>query len=236
MIVAIEAIDAGGGATQTEAVMQHMKKSRVYDWDVRKHDFPHYQTVAGGVVGRILRGDTVIISEQMFVAEARREWIKPSDLFAALKKHWDRDKAVIIQSVMVADRLEWLPLLVEYAQAPNNLLILDRYKMSGVAYGAGDGLEANWVRNIMCSLPDADLNILLDITVEESRQRRPHRRDLYEMNLPKLELVREAYLREFNELGAPEYIILDGSLPVRDLTLRIVDAIWKRMDLISSFQ
>jgi thymidylate kinase len=213
-----------------------MRKSRVYDWDVRKHDFPHYQTVAGGVVGRILRGDTIVISEQVFLAEARREWIRPADVFAALKKQWSRDKAVVIQSVMVADRLEWLPMLVEYAQESNNLLILDRYKMSGVAYGAGDGLEANWVRAVLNCLPDADLNVLLDITVEESKQRRPKRRDFYELDLPKLQIVRETYLREFDELGEPDYLIFDGSKPARDLTHEIVNAIWKKIDVLNRIQ
>lgn len=210
MIVAIEGIDAAGKKTQADAIVVAMRSTGFLDWPIRQHDFPHYETTAGGVIGRILRGE-IGISE-------------------------GRDKAVIMQSVFVANRLEWLALLVEYAQTPSNLLVLDRYKLSGVAFGAAEGLEAEWVRMVQSCLPDADLNLFLDISVEESVRRRPVRRDLNESDLGKQQRARDAYRYEFIK-GIEEdpfsHLIVDGSQHTEIITQEIVSAIWQRLHMCS---
>lgn len=250
MIVAIEGIDASGKATQTEAVRQFFLREQFSSQikTVKKHDFPHYQTQAGGVVGKILRGEMLVVSQpalnydlhELCSTVSRRDTTSLIDSIGTfqqkLKREWTREKAIIIQSVMICDRLEHLPMLVEFAMDPSNLLILDRFKMSGVAYGVADGLDLQWVDMIQSCIPDADLNIMLDISVEESKRRRPERRDYYETNFEKLEHIREIYLAEFSrraDASAGEYLILDGSIGPDSLKERIVSAIWKRMNIFS---
>lgn len=226
MIVAIEGIDGCGKATQAEAVRVAFL---LKEWDVMKHDFPHYSTTAGGVVGRILRGEVLVATRDQMMSERDDDITMMCDDVAKL---WSRDKAVILQSVMVADRLEHLPLLVRFAQSHNNLLVLDRYKLSGVAYGAAEGLEADWIRIVQSCMPDADLNILLDLTVKESVKRRPERRDQNERNLDKQQRVRDIYLSEFyrgQEMTPDEFRVVDGSGSAESITQQIVEAIWHKL-------
>ncbi len=232
MIVAIEGIDAAGKNEQSKRLYEWFTKHDSLTFsNVRQHDFPHYETTAGGVVGRILRGETLVLSDVLL---HHRDNLPGTDL-DSLRAMWSRDKAIVIQSVMIADRLEWMPLLVEYAQSPHNLLLLDRYKMSGVAYGAADGLEANWIRTVQSCIPDADLNVLLDITVEESRKRRPERRDYYEKQFDKLHRARGYYLREFNSIAASDpasCLVVAGDQDPDSIVLQIVDAISRKIDSI----
>ena len=199
---------------------------------------------AGGVVGRILRGDLLIVPANEIHEVVRLEIPRPQDLTARLARSWSKDKAAIIQSVMIADRLEHLHLLVEFANSPSNLLILDRYKISGLAYGCADGLESSWLQLIQSVLPDADLTVLLDVSVEESKRRRPERRDYYETNYNKLEEVRSNYLAIFKELCDAQsgerpdesYLVVDGSLPPSKVSQKIVAAIWEKLDQLQATQ
>ena len=173
MIVSLEGIDASGKQTQAKALLKYFE-SKTETTAIKKvqlHDFPHYQTIAGSCVGRILRGETRIDNQN----DVDRDMSPTS-----MAQLWSKDKATIIQCVMVADRLEHLHLLAEFALSPHNLLILDRYKFSGIAYGIADGLDKSWLKLVQSPLPDADLNVLLNISAEESYRRRPDRRDYYE--------------------------------------------------------
>lgn len=234
MIVALEAIDAGGKATQAEAVFKMFSNPAFANHiaKVKKFDFPHYTTTAGSVVGRILRGETLVVPENMFVETGIPALYK--DVMMKMKSSQTRDKAIVIQSVMLVDRLEHLPMLIEYAQSPDSLLILDRYKMSGIAYGNAEGIDAEWLRSVHNCLPDADLNIYLDISVEESMRRRPERRDWYERNTAMLQCVRDIYLHEFDAADDRDfgYCVIAGDQPQEAITEQIVAAIWDSIEVI----
>ena len=73
--------------------------------------------------------------------------------------------------------------------------MLDRYWASGYAYGTADGIDSDWLLTIHDALPQPDLTVLCDITVEESFRRRPVREDAYEASRERLELARRAYHR-----------------------------------------
>lgn len=240
MIVALEAIDAGGKATQAEAVFKMFSNPAFANHiaKVKKFDFPHYTTTAGGVVGRILRGETVVYTQEDYKRFCAAVPDGSTALAAArwevMQKSCSRDKAIVIQSVMLVDRLEHLPMLIEYAQSPDSLLILDRYKMSGIAYGNAEGIDAEWLRSVHNCLPDADLNIYLDISVEESMRRRPERRDWYERNTAMLQCVRDIYLHEFDAADDRDfgYCVIAGDQPQEAITEQIVAAIWDSIEVI----
>lgn len=227
MIVAFEGIDASGKATQVEALKKRIFKQLKTTTEVKTLSFPQYSSTAGGVIERILKGQTIVAPLDR-VDYHRSEWVPT--FHSRLQSQWSRDKSIILQSMFVCDRLEAMPLLAEFALSPNNFLLVDRYKLSGVAYGCADGLDLNWLNSIQSCLPDADLNILLDIPIEESFKRRPDRRDSYESDLDKLANARTVYHQQFEAGDKSEFQIMDGMLEPHDLTMLIATAIWRRSD------
>jgi len=219
MIVCFEGIDASGKNTQSKALATHPDILAAFT-EVRLFDFPHYQGLAGGVVGRILKGEVIIATPDQIDANY-------DDLpdYNGLKKLWSHDKAVIIQSVMLADRGEFSAMLRDFEDDPTRLLILDRYYLSGNVYGQADGLPLEWLDAIHSVLPRPDIAFLLDITVEESFRRRPERRDYYEKNTDKLLAVRELYHTEFKRvtnLDEFDCHILAADRPDGDITREVV--------------
>lgn len=217
MIVALEGIDASGKRTQTEQLYRYFTEQCNAFNTVVTHDFPHYSTHAGGVVGRVLRGETVVLSEEQVACGLSVE---------QQRQQWSHDKGFIIQSLMITDRLEHQLLLDRFAERTDTLLILDRYLYSGVVYGAADGLPLQWLYDVQAVLIPADLNIYIDIPVEESMRRRPERRDYYERNLDKLAAVREQYVRAFTE--DEDCVIVEGLKEVPELVHDIAQAVLER--------
>ncbi|MFN8524898.1 MAG: dTMP kinase [Chloroflexota bacterium] len=86
-------------------------------------------------------------------------------------------------------------------------VIVDRYIASGMAYGAAQGLDAAWMREVERGLPTADVTILLDITPAESLARKPGQRDSYEARSDLLERARDVYLALAKEGG---WLVIDA--------------------------
>lgn len=187
MIIALEGVDASGKQTQARLLEERFRATGSFK-EVFRYDFPHYQGVAGGVVGRVLNGDFVTIS--------REAYHQAVDHIYDTRNDWSRDKAIIIQSLMLADRLEFFTMLRRFSLSGERLLILDRYLLSGIVYGQADGLSRDWLVDVQRCLPPPDMMMLLNISVVESVRRRPERRDYYEKNLEKLERVFELYQEE----------------------------------------
>jgi thymidylate kinase len=234
LILAVEGIDAAGKATQTKALVEAIKSR---GGDARRFDFPRYEGIAGGLVGRILRGDVIVAPAEEIDREGREQCRDAAHwgdwdgwtLGSNLAKSWTLDKGYVIQSVMLADRYEHYPMLRQAELSDVEWLVLDRYTMSGIVYGQVDGLDRNWLVQVHEPLPTADLYVLLDITVEESMRRRPERRDYYEKNTEKLEKIRALYLQEFaagvvtNSTGlGHRFRVIDGTLPPEEITQQIL--------------
>lgn len=199
MICAIEGIDASGKQTATKRVKELIARRELFD-RVEAFDFPHYESTAGALVGRVLRGDTLIIDRTAPSGDnrdSRPHWRDDE----SLRSDWSRDKALAIQCAMLVNRFEHYPMLAGFGDVgefsnPDDLLILDRYSLSGIVYGQADGLDRDWLFAIHAALPTPEVTIVLDLPVEESVRRRPERADYYEKNLPKLRIVRDLYLGE----------------------------------------
>jgi dTMP kinase len=76
----------------------------------------------------------------------------------------------LIQSAMIADRYGVVGAIQECIRC-GGVVVADRWKQSGEIYGAVDGLDVDWITASQSSLPDPDLNILLDLNVEEISSR-----------------------------------------------------------------
>lgn len=223
MIVAIEGIDASGKQTQSKALVERLVANGV---SAVRHDFPHYQGRIGSVIGRVLRGETMIVTHDDLLA-ARDE--TPPDVLDLdrLAGAWSRDKAFLIQAAMLADRHEHIELLLDYQHDRRRVLVLDRYVTSAYVYGSVDGLPDTWLRTVHLTLPKPSLQFFLDISVEESCRRRPDRRDYYEHNLEKLQRVRKAYA--YTLINKHDYS-LDGTRPPEELTDVMFHTVVQRLD------
>ena len=111
-----------------------------------------------------------------FLAQERSFPVEVRQLLYAANR-WER----------AADLRRWL--------ADGIAVVLDRYSASGIAYGAAQGLELDWMLGLERGLPEPNLTILLDITPDVSVARKASARDAYEARIDLLTRAREAYLR-----------------------------------------
>ncbi|MCC6178545.1 MAG: dTMP kinase [Chloroflexi bacterium] len=110
----------------------------------------------------------------------------------------------------VADIRAWL--------ARGRAVIVDRYIASGVAYGAAQGLDIEWMLAVERGLPPADVTLLLDIPPDVSLARKTTARDAYEARTDLLTRARAAYHRL---AAAPAWHIVDAAADR--------DTVWSRV-------
>lgn len=241
MIVVLEGGDAAGKKTQAAALVAGLQAVNIH---AESYDFPHYQSTSGQVIGRILRGETIIAPAQLVEDEIFdvRATMNPASTGAeGLKRSWCMDKAHILQGMMTIDRFEkWRYLQSFHTSAfvggmPNQqrVLILDRYKLSADVYGQVDGLDPEWLDLIHAGLPTPNVTFILDVSIEESKRRRPERRDYYERDFAKLERVRQLYRVEAANRnargGEGVFYVIDGEQDVDALSLSMLDTILKML-------
>src|SRR4029450_10374488 len=101
----------------------------------------------------------------------------------------------VMQLLYVANRYEWKGRICD-ARDRGTILVCDRYLASSVAYGAAQGLDAEWLLQIQRFLPQPDITFLLDIAPEVSARRKASNRDRYERDLALLARVRASYLQQ----------------------------------------
>jgi dTMP kinase len=77
--------------------------------------------------------------------------------------------------------------------ANGDVLIVNRYTESNLAYGMANGLSLDWLLHLEEGLPKANLVVLLDVRPSRAKQRRAGRNDRYENDLLLQERVAENY-------------------------------------------
>jgi len=100
--------------------------------------------------------------------------------------------------LMSANRWE---MKAELESTDFDLLVLNRYIYSNIAYGVASGLDRSWLESLDRGLPKPDLVILLDISPTTSLERKMRGRDVNEQDLKYLERVRSVYLDLAKEYG-----------------------------------
>ena len=111
--------------------------------------------------------------------------------------------------------------------AEGRAIVVDRYIASGVAYGAAQGLDMEWMLAVERGLPPAGLTILLDITPEVSLARKSSARDAYEARLDLLAHAREAYLILARD---PSWVVVDAAADRDTVRARVLAALQQRLD------
>lgn len=206
MIIALEGLDGCGKTTHAAALAEEARRrGRQASWLHFPTKFPE---------GRVL-------TERLI-----------RDILGGLGQHEfsDTEIAVILQSLMVTNRLEVLEELRAAAER-DEILVLDRYTLSAVVYGQADKLPRPWILGLQAALPSADTTIIIDISIEESFRRRPQsERDAYETDRKRLRLVKELYLDEHQyarACGARNVYLLDGERSKDDVRADIFNIVFE---------
>lgn len=219
MLVAIEGIDACGKATQAAALAAWLTARGV---EAEVISFPRYETETGKVIRGLLRGGSV---------------------FANIYESADmRAQAVVLQSLMAANRYEVSTQLAVAADDAKKVTILDRYWASGYAYGVADGLDRAWLMEVHRLLPKPRAWLFLDVGVEVSMLRRPERRDQYEASCDRLTGARLAYLDLFGAASEATgwrhrhgsvWHVVDGARDAVAVTERLVEILAEQLTIVA---
>ncbi|QQG48336.1 MAG: dTMP kinase [archaeon] len=82
-----------------------------------------------------------------------------------------------------------------------DMVIVNRYSESNLAYGTANGLPMDWLAGLESGLPKSDLVVVLDAPPKDLFRRRALNKDRNESNRGLQEGAREAYLKLAKDLG-----------------------------------
>lgn len=204
MLIALEGIDGSGKSTQLIRLTEALKSRLQSGHLVDSLKFPVYQNSPTGEILAAL-------------------------LSKGLKS---KDSRLLFQSLMAVNRSEFLAALPYDPTSKSNLLLLDRYTLSGLVYGLAQGLGIEWLKSINAFLPEPDMTIYIDIPPDLSFTRRPVRRDAMEEDR---EFIQSTYNLYKQHLPFGSFII-DGTQSESRITEEILAKIFLVNDsLIYSF-
>ncbi|GMM51847.1 bifunctional thymidylate/uridylate kinase [Starmerella bacillaris] len=84
-----------------------------------------------------------------------------------------------IHLLFSANRWEQVPHIIDKLKK-GTVLIVDRYMYSGIAFSAAKGLDFNWCKSPDVGLPEPDLVIFLDVSIETASKRGGYGEERYE--------------------------------------------------------
>lgn len=259
MIFTLEGIDASGKATQAKMLTEALNKDYVTTaFDFPRYQTRTGKAILGLLTGKwgistsairkvfhIDVGDLPPEKATEYLTKVREGWRSGEDRFMTdMSKHVrldieeptseekaeaDEIRALVLQSLMTTNRLEVFNLLAQHWKDPQLHLVLDRYFASGIVYGTADGIPQEYLFGIHKALPPSDLWIFIDIPPEESRRRRPERRDEYEKRAGFMEKVRDGYMELFR-VAIPhkpggKWVVVDGLGTAEEVHQRIMSEV-----------
>jgi thymidylate kinase len=258
LIFTLEGIDASGKATQakmlTEALTKMNTVTTAFDfpryqsrtgsailglltgkWGVKTSAIEQiYEINVGDIPPEKVADWIELVRRGLHTYDVQHELIPPEKVTVRVReteraKNEDEIRALVLQSLMTTNRLEVFQLLAQHAKHPEIHLVLDRYYTSGLVYGNADGLPMDYLLNIHSALPPSDLWVFIDIPPEESRKRRPERRDEYERRAGFMEKVALGYMELFRvaipNKPAGKWVVVDGLGTAEEVHERIMNEV-----------
>jgi len=203
LLICVEGTDASGKATQADLLVKRMIGKAVL------YSFPRYGTALGQMILRHLKSETLLAD----------------GITLDGKLHAAPEDPLWFQCACLADKYEAVSDIESHLAHGMNV-ICDRWKPSGIAFGAADGVDVNWLDRAQERLPTADLNIFLSVSEEEALRRRPKLRDRYELDREKQKIIALNYNRMWSDrvtdMTEPKlWCIVDGEGPVDVVHARI---------------
>lgn len=199
IFVCIDGIDGSGKATQSKILAERL--------GAKLYSFPRYETPIGKMIRRHLTGRVALREEHLI--DSSDHTIDGDVVFRVAS-----EDSLMFQALMIADKCNAAEEIQDLF-LDGTPVVCDRWIPSAICYGAADGVDREWLIQTHLPLPEADLNIFLDVTPEEALRRRPDARDRYERDREKQKRVREEYQKLWEENavlidGAPIYVTVNG--------------------------
>jgi dTMP kinase len=208
-MVVVEGCDSVGKQTQTRKLVARFDSIGV---KAVLYAFPRYTTTVGKAILRHLKSDILLVEPVTGPAPRGTEpGVAPED-------------ALIFQGLQVMDKYS-AAIEIERHLDSGTVVVCDRWWQSAFAFGAADGLDPDWLVRVHGMLPEAWLNIFIDVPPEEALRRRPEARDRYERDREKQKVVRANYERLWTNAG-PDYVKIDGMGTVEEVHERV----WKALE------
>lgn len=221
MFIAIEGTDAAGKATQSQLLADRIEKSgeRVF-----RYSFPRYETPLGAAILKHLKTELLLMGR-----DSRHNPFEEAS-----------EDALVFQCMMLADKYDAARDIITQL-ASGATVVTDRWWQSGWVYGRADGLEERWLGSVFRCLPQADLNIFIDVPPDEALRRRPEARDRYEKDREKQEVVRTNYNLLWETAKGP---VSNTSTPTTPGILAFYEnkgkdglsGIWRRINGVASIE
>ena len=178
--IVIEGIDRSGKSTQTKMLFDKLKKCGL---STEMFSFPNYPSLTGKFISEHLHKKIFLLEDN--VTHGQRS----------------THDALVFQCVQTCDKYAMASKIMEVLRR-GNTVVCDRWWQSAFVYGADDGLDLQWLKDVHSCLPQADLNLLLDLSPDEAAARTkrqiesPHGSlDRYDRDLPKQRRLRDSYLK-----------------------------------------
>lgn len=201
MFIAIEGADCCGKGVQSEFLADKL--------EARRFKFPDKNTPIGEVIYDHLFNRWRAVG--VIQANAADD---PADQSTTLGM--GQLDAMVFQCMQLANRLEHACEISDLKKR-GHAVVADRYLASGIVYGGCDGLDVDYLKKIQGWLPSPDVNILLDVSLEEARERLQKRGDpldRYE-NEPVLKDTIQRYKKLWNDMatleGSTKWVVVDGN-------------------------
>lgn len=103
------------------------------------------------------------------------------------------------------------------------IVIVNRYTESNLAYGMANGLDITWLANLENGLPRTDLVIVLDAPPRSLSSRRPgNNKDAYERSTSLQRKAQKAYRELARKRG---WKLVDAERPVRDVQAAVLKTV-----------
>lgn len=133
-----------------------------------------------------------------------------------------------LYELFIKDRKDHVKNKINPALNSGEIVIIDRYFISTIAYQGAAGIPINKIiRDHEQFAPMPDLIVILDLPVEEAIKRLSNkRRDSFENNINFLRKVREIYLNMKKILKA-NIIIIDALRPIEEIHKDILEHVLK---------
>jgi dTMP kinase len=190
LFITIEGCDASGKHTQSKLLAEFLRSK--LSQPVTEMAFPNYSTPVGKLIKGHLKGLwACTLSPEGLLAEEGGE---------LLPRHTN---ALVYQALQSANRAEMKKELL--SALVKGHVVCDRYLFSSYAYGMAAGIDLHDLVAIGEASIQPDLNILLDVSLEDTFQRRPERRDILERNAEMMGKVIQAYRSYWDTMCAKDH-------------------------------
>lgn len=127
-----------------------------------------------------------------------------------------------IHMLYSSDRYEHRAMIEEYRR--DNIVLCDRYSMSGIAYSAAKGLDLEWCKGCERLLPKPDLTVFIDTPMEELARSSGFGDEVHDSRTfqEKVYSVYRKLLRDEDNV-----LIVDGTLPVEEIVETVARRIFE---------